>query len=114
VCKSIADVGGRVQAFHLDFCDPIESWQATSPRFEIEKIVRSGVLDDGALVAVTVLNGRVKGYSSTEERQRMLLHAVRVRAKVPVLQLRSFTYLNDHKKSNSPMLCSIFQIGGKQ
>ena len=114
VCKNIAKGGGRIQAMHLDFCGPIESWQPSSPRFEIERVVRSGVLDDGALVAITVLNGRVKGYDSTDERRQMLLHAVSIRAKVPVVQVATGTYTNTNRKSKSPMLWSIFQIGGKQ
>src|ERR1035437_4648889 len=42
VCKKIVAGGARIQAIHLDFTDPIESFQPSSPRFEIEEIVRSG------------------------------------------------------------------------
>jgi len=113
VCKLLPK--GSLKAIHLDFCDPIEGFHAGDPRSEIEKIVRSGVLDETeALFAITVLNGRVRGYSSLDDRRRMLLHAVRRKATVPVTQIATGTYYNSTKTSCSPMLWSIFRFKKEQ
>jgi len=114
VCKDIVQQGGHVAAIHLDFEPPIEGFtRMNGPRAEIEKVLKSGVIMPGGMLAITVLNGRVKGYT-LEDRLNIMDNAVRrgMRNSKSFQKVTWGKYQNHADTSCSPMLWSIYQIGG--
>lgn len=95
-----------IQVAHLDFCDPIETLKKHSPRIEVEKFITSGVMPKG-LVTITVLNGRVAGYTE-EQRFNILDHAINIRLPKPAKLVDYGKYRN--VTTCSPMLWATYYI----
>lgn len=110
VCEDLAREGVLLDAVHLDFCEPIETLQIRSPRVEIERFIKSGVMKNG-LLAVTVLNGRVANYTGEEIRLKLVRHAVSGMFEGIVEQITFGTYWNPVKCS--PMLWVVYRLESK-
>lgn len=115
ICAEWADGGVRMNAIHMDFCDPIFALTRGKPAVEIPKVIRTGIIEEG-LLAVTFLSGREQdGCDDDATRFRRLKHLINSEIEVPVPRTATMLWEGDYHNpvSHNTMLWAVYDIRRK-
>jgi hypothetical protein len=116
VCKILVKMGVSLAAAHLDFCKPLGFFNTNSPAVEIEKFIKSCVMEDG-LLAITVLGAREQdGTDNDAERYRRMERAVNLRLNFGTPRTATLIQVGRYwnYSTNNPMIWGIFKIERKK